>query len=66
MEEIHILQKLLEENVKKQENGYIDYLLFTNLQNNFLIYFQKLLFSKLFMFVRGLKSIFQKYVYLKS
>ena len=38
MEEIHILQKLLEENVKKQENGYIDYLLFTNLQNNFLIY----------------------------
>ena len=37
MEEIHILQKLLEENVKKQENGYIDYLLFTNLQNNYLI-----------------------------
>ena len=38
MEEIHILQKLLEENVRKQENGYIDYLLFTNLQDNFLIY----------------------------
>ena len=30
MEEIHILKKLLEENIKKQENGYIDYLLFLN------------------------------------
>ena len=37
MEEIGILQKLLDENIKKQENGYIDYLLFQNLMNNYLI-----------------------------
>ena len=37
MEEIGILQKLLDENIKKQENGYIYYLLFQNLMNNYLI-----------------------------
>ena len=37
MEEIHILQNLLDGNIKKQENGYIDYLLFRNLRNNYLI-----------------------------
>ncbi len=37
MEEIHILKSLIEENSKKQENGYIDYLLFQNLLHNYLI-----------------------------
>ena len=37
MEEIGILKKLLDENIKKQENGYIDYLLFQNLMSNYLI-----------------------------
>ncbi len=37
MEEIHILKGLLEENSKKEEKGYIDYLLFQNLVNNYLI-----------------------------
>ena len=37
MEEIQILRKLLEEKIKKQENGYIDYLLFQNLKHNYLV-----------------------------
>ena len=37
MEEIGILKKLLDENIKKQENGYIDYLLFQNLMSNYLV-----------------------------
>ena len=37
MEEINILKKLLDGGIKRQENGYIDYLLFQNLKNNYLI-----------------------------
>ena len=37
MEEIQILRKLLEEKIKRQENGYIDYLLFQNLMSNYLV-----------------------------
>ena len=37
MEEIGILKKLLDGNIKRQENGYIDYLLFQNLMSNYLI-----------------------------
>ena len=37
MEEIHILKNLIEEPLEKRENGYIDYLLFRNLKQNYLI-----------------------------
>ena len=37
MEEISILKKLLDDKIKVEENGYIDYVLFKNLSNNFLI-----------------------------
>lgn len=37
MEEIQILKKLLDGKIKKQANGYIDYLLFRHLQHNYLI-----------------------------
>lgn len=37
MEEIGILKKLLDGKIKKQDNGYIDYLLFQNLMSNYLI-----------------------------
>lgn len=37
MEEIQILKNLLENKVKKKENGYIDYLLFQDLKHNYLV-----------------------------
>ena len=37
IEEINILRKLLDGSIKKQENGYIDYLLFQDLKDNYLI-----------------------------
>lgn len=37
MEEISILKKLLDDKIRVEENGYIDYVLFKNLSNNFLI-----------------------------
>ncbi len=37
IEELHILKKLLDENIKKREYGYIDHLLFQNLRKNYLI-----------------------------
>lgn len=37
MEEIGILKKLLDGRIKRQENGYIEYLLFQNLESNYLI-----------------------------
>lgn len=37
MEEIHILKKLLDGPILKNENGYIDYLLMKDLQDNYLI-----------------------------
>lgn len=37
MEEIHILKKLLDEPVFKNENGYIDYLLMKDLLDNYLV-----------------------------
>ena len=36
-EEINILKKLLDENIKRRESGYIDYLLFQSLKRNYLI-----------------------------
>ncbi len=37
MEEINILKKLLVGNIPKRDHGYIDYLLFTSLSQNFLV-----------------------------
>ena len=37
MEEIHILKKLLDENILRREHGYIDYLLFQDLEKHYLI-----------------------------
>lgn len=37
VEEINILKKLLDDKIKKQENGYIDYLLFQDLQKHYLV-----------------------------
>ncbi len=37
MEEIQILKKLLDEPILKKENGYIDYLLFQNLREHYLV-----------------------------
>ena len=68
MEEIHILKKLLEENIKKQENGYIDYLLFTNLQNNYLIVLDNgeyTIFEDLVNYVKMAMNLFDEKEYSK-
>ena len=44
MEEIQILKKLLDGKIKKQANGYIDYLLFRHLQHNYLLYMLNIFF----------------------
>lgn len=36
-EEINVLKKLLDENIHKRENGYIDYLIFNSLSHHFLV-----------------------------
>lgn len=66
MEEIHILKKLIEDAVEKRENGYIDYLLFRNLKQNYLVveedgkYF---IFEDLYNYVKMAMNLLDEKIY---